>query len=57
MMRCRCEGSCPECRLGEVENHQCKRCGRKFCSTCHGVSSGSAVNVEPCKCQKLTVNN
>lgn len=52
---CGCEGSCPSCRLGEVEDHQCNLCGYIFCPNCHGVKKDTAIskifpNIEPCSC-------
>ena len=48
---CGCEGSCPACRSGEVENHKCNRCGREFCSNCHGIKSGApSASILSCSC-------
>ncbi len=48
---CRCEGSCPACILGEVEEHECNRCKRTFCSRCYGIESGPpSRNVGRCSC-------
>jgi hypothetical protein len=51
---CGCEGSCPVCRIGEVENHKCDSCKAEFCPKCHGVANGiKSENVSPCKCKKI----
>lgn len=48
---CSCDGSCPVCRIGEVENHKCNRCRFEFCPVCHGtMSEYKAENVLPCRC-------
>ena len=53
MSNCGCEGSCPVCRLGEVDNHRCNRCKTIFCPKCHGIKHGCrSENVNPCKCGK-----
>lgn len=53
MARCHCEGTCPACRKGEVEDHKCDRCNREFCPDCHGVLTGEPnENVDPCSCEK-----
>jgi len=44
---CGCEGSCPVCRLGEVENHRCDRCGSRFCSQCHATLPRRALTPGP----------
>jgi len=50
-MACLCEGSCPCCFFGEVENHKCNRCKREFCNVCHGIKSGNSHhNVLACDC-------
>lgn len=52
-MACSCEGSCPCCFVGEVENHKCGNCKREFCSVCHGIKSGNPHhNVLTCSCDK-----
>ena len=49
---CGCEGSCPVCRTGEVDDHKCNRCGAEFCSKCHGIANDvKSENVLPCKCE------
>jgi len=53
MSDCGCEGSCPVCRIGEVDDHKCGRCGVEFCPKCHGITNGiESENVLPCKCEK-----
>lgn len=61
MSNCGCEGSCPVCRIGEVDDHKCNRCGTEFCSKCHGITKeinlayshpGMKRNVSPCKCKE-----
>ena len=56
MSDCGCEGSCPVCRVGEVDNHECDRCGTKFCATCHGYTykhpDAPIGMVNPCICKK-----
>ena len=50
---CSCEGSCPCCFTGEVENHKCNNCKREFCNVCHGIKSGNSHhNVLACNCDK-----
>lgn len=50
-MFCGCEGSCPACCVGEVENHRCNTCGREYCPRCHGISHGGpSSNVLSCSC-------
>ena len=50
-MICFCEGSCPACIVGEVEDHRCNLCQREYCPTCHGIKSGDpSKNVLPCVC-------
>ena len=34
---CGCGGSCPVCRIGEVDGHRCSICGTGFCLKCHGM--------------------
>lgn len=49
---CGCEGSCPVCRIGEVDDHKCNRCGAKFCPKCHGIINNvRSENVLACKCK------
>ena len=55
MSSCGCEGSCPVCRLGEVDNHGCNRCGAKFCPKCHGVINKVSENVLLCRCERRTM--
>ena len=61
---CGCEGSCPRCRIGEVDNHHCGSCGAHFCPKCHGVLSQPRVipiemmyvvpvEMPPCACKKV----
>jgi hypothetical protein len=56
MSDCGCEGSCPVCSIGEVDDHRCDSCGSKFCPECHGVISPEgrgtvpSLNVSPCRC-------
>jgi len=48
-----CDGICPCCRFGEVENHKCNRCGREFCEKCHGLKSGrDYLNIRDCNCKQ-----
>ena len=50
---CGCEGSCPVCRIGEIENHKCNRCLFEFCPVCHGtMPKYKAENVLPCLCPR-----
>ncbi len=35
---CGCEGSCPVCSFGDVEDHKCVTCMTEFCPKCHGIS-------------------
>lgn len=52
MSDCGCEGSCPICDIGEVDNHKCNRCEVQFCIKCHGILNGvKSENVLPCKCK------
>lgn len=52
-MACSCEGSCPCCFVGEVENHKCNHCKREFCNVCHGIKSGNSHhNVLACNCSQ-----
>lgn len=48
------EGSCPVCRVGEVEKLVCEACATEFCETCHGIAKtdldGAFAQVERCKC-------
>lgn len=56
-MSCGCEGNCPVCRIGEVNEHKCKICNTEFCSKCHGIINGAlSENVLPCKCKKYRRN-
>lgn len=49
--KCSCEGICPVCRIGEVENHKCSRCLTEFCPVCHGtMPKYKAENVLSCIC-------
>ena len=52
---CGCEGSCPICRFGEVDNHKCDKCGTEFCPVCHGTLKKLLKylpqNVIECKCE------
>lgn len=51
--KCSCEGSCPVCRIGTVENHKCNRCRFEFCPACHGtMPKYKAKNVLPCLCRQ-----
>ena len=53
MSECGCEGSCPVCRKGEVENHKCNRCLFEFCPVCHGtMPKYKSENVSPCLCPR-----
>ncbi len=53
MSDCGCEGSCPVCRNGEVDDHKCGYCKAEFCSKCHGITNHVvSENVLPCKCRK-----
>jgi len=53
---CGCEGSCPACRIGEVENHKCDSCVIEFCPKCHGIVNDiKSENVMPCKCKKQII--
>jgi hypothetical protein len=60
MSNCGCEGSCPICRTGEVDNHTCNACKANFCPTCHGIASmpinpwrqAALTVVELCSCEK-----
>jgi len=53
MSNCGCEGSCPACRTGEVDDHKCYYCGVEFCPKCHGITNNiESENVLPCKCAK-----
>jgi len=53
MSDCGCEGSCPVCRLGEVDDHKCNYCEVEFCLECHGIiNEVKSENVLPCKCKK-----
>lgn len=48
MSDCGCEGSCPVCRIGEVDDHECDSCGVVFCPKCHGVANNiKSENVLP----------
>ncbi len=48
-----CEGSCPVCRIGEVDNHRCSRCEVEFCPDCYGIANKiKSENVLPCTCKK-----
>ena len=51
MSNCGCEGSCPVCRLGEVDNHKCDRCRSEFCPKCHGLKNRESPNVNRCQCE------
>ena len=51
MSDCGCEGSCPVCRIGEVDNHKCDTCGAKFCPRCHGIKNSKSDNINSCKCR------
>ena len=54
---CGCEGSCPICRFGEVENHKCNKCKTEFCPVCHGtleeLPKRLPKNVVKCECTKV----
>lgn len=56
MSNCGCEGSCPVCRIGEVDDHKCDHCGAKFCPKCHGILNPEGkgttppLDVLPCRC-------
>lgn len=58
MSNCGCEGSCPICRLGEVDNHKCGHCNVEFCPTCHGYIIGTLryyrAIINPCTCEGET---
>lgn len=49
---CGCEGSCPNCRIGEVENHKCDYCKTEYCPKCHGISKHGKVmpQINICEC-------
>jgi len=53
---CGCEGSCPICRLGEVDNHKCNNCETEFCPVCHGtlkeLPRWLPRNVIECECEE-----
>lgn len=55
MSKCGCEGSCPICRLGEVNNHKCDRCKTEFCNHCHGIAKDSPTKINDyiknCECK------
>ncbi len=51
MSDCGCEGSCPVCWLGEVDNHKCDRCGAEICPKCHGLKNMWSPNLERCLCK------
>jgi len=56
MSNCGCEGSCPACSLGEVDNHKCNRCGREYCDVCHGIKKGElSPNIDPCTCEQTSL--
>jgi len=51
---CGCEGSCPICRHGEVDNHVCDRCRTQYCFVCHGITSSTqfpSSGIPPCSCE------
>jgi hypothetical protein len=58
MSNCGCEGSCPICRTGEVDDHECDNCKAQLCPTCHGIKTlprdpwkqMAFAAVEPCSC-------
>lgn len=51
MSNCGCEGSCPVCRIGEVDYHICDYCKAEFCPKCHGITNYvRSENVLPCNC-------
>ena len=52
MSDCGCDGSCPVCRIGEVDDHKCDSCGVEFCPKCHGITNDiKSENVLQCKCK------
>lgn len=65
MSNCGCEGSCPICRTGEVDNHTCNNCKAIFCPTCHGIASipcdpwkqMAFAAVEPCSCNEEKIEH
>lgn len=61
MSECGCEGSCPICRLGEVDDHRCDRCKTLFCPHCHGVinlgSEAPTVGWQRCQCPPVSDRN
>jgi hypothetical protein len=54
MSQCGCEGSCPVCTIGEVDNHKCNKCGADFCPKCHGTVRPSIM---PCQCSDNTMES
>lgn len=68
MSNCGCEGSCPICRVGEIEGHECNNCGVAFCSKCHGLESNIEIvrrhilfcndlPILPCRCKQKTAGD
>jgi len=58
MSNCGCEGSCPVCRVGEVDDHKCADCGAEFCPKCHGTKGKiTSDSVMPCKCKRRKVED
>jgi hypothetical protein len=56
--KCFCEGSCPQCRIGEVEDHKCDFCKATFCPLCHGTIDKGCLkesNILPCICMREKV--
>jgi hypothetical protein len=56
MSNCGCEGSCPICRIREVDNHKCNKCFVIFCPFCHGIRVWGTLknnNVADCKCREV----
>ena len=51
MSDCGCEGSCPICRVGEIENHKCDKCSALICCHCHGVINKISENLSICDCR------
>lgn len=57
MTYCGCEGSCPVCRIGEVDDYKCNICGVVFCPVCHGITNKFSPNVVKCSCKKDKLSN
>jgi len=58
MSDCGCEGSCPICQLGEVDDHRCDCCKTIFCPHCHGVvnlgSEAPTAGWQRCQCPPVS---